>query len=34
MGVHFGVVAARTSWNRLLGELAEITGDFVDRGRR
>ncbi len=32
MGVHFGVVAARTSWDRLLGELVGIAGEFVDRG--
>jgi hypothetical protein len=32
MGVRFGVVAAKTSWDNLLAELSAFAGDFVDRG--
>ncbi|GEM_PF-4815881 len=32
MGMHFGVIAAKTSWTALLAALAESFGEFSDRG--
>ncbi|MBI3912341.1 MAG: hypothetical protein HY320_15590 [Armatimonadetes bacterium] len=33
MGMHFGVVAAKASWERFFAELSGLTGRFLDRGR-
>jgi hypothetical protein len=32
MGMHFGVIAAATSWEQLFAALRTVAGDFIDVG--